>query len=232
MKPEIVRSPNGCIGCGSCTKTGAFTLDSIKKCPMNLLRVCGESVSSDALCNKLLKNERILSNGGGVTFSGGEPLMQHEFLLECIQKLKGKLHTAVQTSGFCLPEVFEEVLSAADYFLYDLKLVDEQQHIKYTGVSNKNILRNFARLSQSNVDFTVRVPLIPGVTDTEENLNAIAKMLNDNGVSYVELLPYNKMAGGKYKMLLREYRPCFDEKAEVSIRDNIFEGHNIKIKVM
>lgn len=229
---EIVRSPNGCIGCGSCTKTGDFTMDSIKKCPMNLLRVCGETISSEALCDKLLKNERILSNGGGVTFSGGEPLMQHEFVFECIQNIKGRLHTAVQTSGFCKPDVFDKMLTVTDYFLYDIKLIDEKTHIKYTGVSNKNILYNFEKLSKSGVEFTVRIPLIPGVTDTQENITQIAQLLNKNKVFYAELLPYNKMAGGKYKMLLREYKPCFDEAREVVIHNSIFEEYNIKTKVM
>ncbi len=231
-KSEIVRSPNGCIGCGECMKTGSFTLDSIKKCPMNLLRVSGESISSNDLCERLMKNERILSNGGGVTFSGGEPLMQHEFVIDCIKRLKGRLHTAVQTSGFCTPDIFDKVLDVADYFLYDLKLADEQQHIKFTGCSNRNILRNFEKLAKSGVEFTARIPLIPGVTDTEENIIGIAKMLHYNNVDYVELLPYNKMAGGKYKMLLREYKPGFDETQEVNIRENIFERYNIKIKVM
>ncbi len=236
---EIVRSPNGCIGCNSCIKTAViqngqllFTDESIKKCPMNLLRICGEKISSDILCELLMKNERILNSGGGVTYSGGEPLMQSEFLIECLHKLKGRLHTAIQTSGYCSRKIFGTALSLADYFLYDLKLADNALHEKYTGVSNTLIQDNFSELAKSGVPFTIRIPLIPGVTDTTENITGLAHILKSNRVSYAELLPYNKMAGGKYTMLQREYRPGFDERAEVRIRKDIFDKFSIETKIL
>jgi pyruvate formate lyase activating enzyme len=210
----------------------SFTEEGIKKCPMHLLRVCGEDLECDALCEKLLKNQRILNMGGGVTFSGGEPLMQHEFLFACMHRLKGKLHLAIQTSGFSSESVFSRALALSDYFLYDLKLIDDGMHRRYTGVSNERILRNFSALAKSGVPFTVRVPLIPTVTDTEENIEAIAKLLQSHGVPYVELLPYNKMAGGKYKMVLREYRPCFDESVPVQTGEEIFSRYGIETKIL
>lgn len=235
---QIIRSPNGCSGCNNCVKTALikngqyiFTEKSIKSCPRNLLRICGEKISNVDLCQKLMKNERILSNGGGVTFTGGEPFMQSEFLFECLQQLKGKLHTAIQTSGYCSEKEFDTALNLADYFLYDLKLADETLHKKYTGLSNSVILRNFIALTKSGKDFTVRIPLIPGVTDTDSNITALAKILRDYGVDYVELLPYNKMAGGKYKMLQKEYRPDFDEKAEINTNEDIFKKFGIEIKI-
>lgn len=237
--PQIVRSPNGCIGCGRCEKAAItqngrlqFTEESVKACPMHLLRVCGEEIESDDLCKRLLKNKIILSRGGGVTFSGGEPLTQSEFLLECLARLQGELHTAVQTCGYTDGETFEKVLRQADYFLYDLKLADDTLHRKYTGVSNERILENFSRLVKSQKPFTLRVPLIPTVTDSEENITAIAELLARHGVSYVELLPYNRMAGGKYKMLLREYTPRFDESVAVSLREEIFDRYQIQTKVL
>ena len=121
---------------------------------------------------------------------------------------------------------------AADYFLFDLKLIDENEHIRYTGVSNQKILANFKALARSGKDFTVRVPLIPGVTDTEHNLDAVARLIFENGVNYAELLPYNKMAGGKYKMVSREYTPDFDESVEVSTRPEIFEKYGVEIKIL
>ena len=124
------------------------------------------------------------------------------------------------------------MMNAADYFLYDLKLVDKDEHIRYTGVSNEKILENFKTLAQSGKDFVVRVPLIPGVTDTEHNIEAIARLIVENNVSYAELLPYNKMAGGKYKMVSREYTPDFDESREVTPRIEIFTKHDIKIKIL
>lgn len=105
-------------------------------------------------------------------------------------------------------------------------------HQKYTGVSNRKIIRNFSVLAKSGKDFVVRIPLIPGVTDTAENIKGIVKILKDNHVSYAELLPYNKMAGGKYKMLGREYMPDFDERQEVNIPKEIFSTNHIDYKIL
>ena len=236
---QIVRSPNGCIGCGNCTAHSVsidgvlhFTEESIRQCPRNLLRYCGEEISSDQLCRLLLKNQRILNNGGGVTFSGGEPLAQSEFLFACLDLLKGKLHTAVQTSGYCSGAVFDKALSLADYFLYDLKLADCELHRQFTGVSNEPILDNFGRLAKCGKDYTIRIPLIPGVTDTHDNLEAIARLLSSSGIGYAELLPYNKMAGGKYAMVAREYAPGFDQQAEPQPRTGIFQAFGIHTKIL
>lgn len=236
---EIVKNPNGCIGCGSCLKAVGknngeivLTEESIKKCPQGLIRYCGEKISDEALCERLLKNKCILEDGGGVTFSGGEPLLQSEFVFACINRLKGKLHTAIQTSGYCDKKTFAGALSIADYFLYDLKIINEDKHKKYTGVSNKKILENFTELAKSGKAFVVRIPLIPQVTDTKENFLDIARLLKETGIKYAELLPYNNMAGGKYKLLMREYRPDFDEKKTVEYGKEIFEKFNIKTKIM
>lgn len=236
---EIVRSPNGCIGCGNCERFAntdqgkiTFTPKSAENCPQSLLRVCGESYESEALCARILKNKPILERGGGVTFSGGEPLMQHGFLFECLEILDGKLHTAIQTSGFCENAVFERALSLADYFLYDLKLIDDKEHKRHTGASNKPILSNLSLLAHSKKDFVIRTPLIPTVTDTEENLTAIAELLHSLGIFYIELLPYNKMAGAKYKMTGRTYSPSFDESIECCARSEIFDSFGIKAKIL
>lgn len=237
--PQIVRSPNGCVGCNACINAAEyqngqpiFTEQSIKKCPMNLLRLCGEEIESDALCEKLMKNSVILNNGGGVTFSGGEPLAQSDFVFECLDKLSGKVHRAIQTSGFCNENIFDIAIDKADYFLYDLKIWDDELHKKYIGVSNQQIKKNFISLAKCGKEFTVRIPLIPTVTDTTDNIIEIARFLKENMVSYVELLPYNTMAGGKYKMVQREYNPMFDESIAVNIHEEIFNQYDIKIKLL
>lgn len=233
--PQIVRSPNGCINCGNCEKyanENGYTEQSIKNCPLSLLRVCGEEIYSGTLCAKLLKNKNILSNGGGVTFSGGEPLLQSGFLFDCLKRLKGELHTAIQTSGMRDLHTFKTALSLADYFLYDLKIINSELHRKYTGVTNELILENFKDLAHSGKDFVVRTPLIPTVTDTEKNIEDICKLLKQNGVNYIELMPYNKMAGGKYKLAGREWAPMFDESILPNPRKDIFDSYDIKIKVL
>ena len=238
---EYVRSPNGCLACGACIAKaetradGAFLLTEASKnaCPRGLVQICGEDIEAAALCERLLSNADILnSTGGGVTFSGGEPFAQYEFLLECLSYLKGKLHRAIQTSGYAKRESFLSVLASCEYMLFDLKIMDSATHLDYCGVDNARIHENYRALVASGVDFVTRVPLIPSVTDTSENLESIAKFISDLGVKYVEILPYNKMAGSKYGGLLRKYEPRFDERLEVNLGIDIFKYHGIDAKKM
>ena len=236
----ILRSPNGCIKCGNCLRFAAnadgrtvYTEDSIKNCPNALLRYCAKEYTPEELCAVLEKNIPMLNaSGGGVTFSGGEPTSSPEFLLECLSRLNGKTHRAVQTCGYCTPSIFLKVLGSCDYMLFDIKLVDESLHKRYTGVSNSVILQNFGTLVSSGKDFVIRTPLIPGVTDTEENLRAIAALLKQNGINYIELLPYNKMAGSKYQLSGKVYEPSFDEKIPPAPRTELFGEYGIQVKIV
>lgn len=236
FKNFILRSPNGCTKCGNCLKFAindggktVFTENSIKNCPNALLRHCAEEYTAEELCAKLEKNIFMLNAaGGGVTFSGGEPTSSPDFLLECLSLLEGKTNRAVQTCGYCSPSVFAKVLDNCDYMLFDIKLVDEALHKRYTGVSNSAILQNFRTLVSSERKFVIRMPLIPTVTDTEENIEAVACLLEQNGINYIELLPYNKMAGSKYRLAGKVYKPSFDESIPVTIRTELFAKHGIK----
>jgi pyruvate formate lyase activating enzyme len=145
-------------------------------------------------------------SGGGVTFSGGEPLMQPEFLTELLRACKNRdFHTAVDTSGHAPYSNFEKINDSVDLFLYDLKLIDDKQHQKYTGVSNRLILENLKKLVSAGKKIHIRVPLIPGIIDTEENLQQIITFLLtlDAGLP-VNLLPYNQIGESKYERLGRE----------------------------
>ena len=232
---EYVRGRVGCLGCGACeraaerTESGIrFTRRSAESCPRDLIRLCGVGYTPNELANRLLKNARVLKmNEGGVTFSGGEPLSDFAFLAECAALLKGKLHVAVQTCGCASAEKFDGMLGFVDYVLYDLKLMDKMRHIRYCGADNAAIKRNYASLVASGVPFVTRVPLIPDVTDTEENLSAIAAFMAENGVKYVETMPYNKFAGSKYASLARVYRPEFDEEKKVNTGENIFAEYGV-----
>ena len=238
LAPQVIKSPNGCLNCGECKKYAikkdnniCFKQKSIEVCPNNLLRVSGEKISALGLVEKLLKNQSILRNGG-VTFSGGEPLMQGEFVKECLSLLKDKIHIAIQTSGYCDSRLFEEMLNLADLFLFDLKLIDDEKHIRYTGVSNEIILNNFSMLVKSGVEFIPRIPLIPTVTDTEENITQIAELLKLHNIAYAELMSYNKMAGGKYAMIGKKYSPDFDESVEINEHKELFDRFGIEIKIL
>ena len=144
-------------------------------------------------------------SGGGVTFSGGEPLIQSEFLICCLKACHDVgFHTAVDTSGYCAPPTLMKVAQYADIFLYDIKLMDEDAHRLYTGVSNKLILDNLRLLVATGSDVQIRVPVVPGITDAEENLNAMADfLLSLPRILAVRLLPYHAMAEGKYERLGR-----------------------------
>lgn len=141
---------------------------------------------------------------GGVTFSGGEPLSQARFVAESLDLLGGVgIHRAIETCGFAPAETFRAVvLERCDYVMMDLKLMDSAAHERFTGVPNGQILENARALLESGVPFEFRTPLIPGITDTEENLAAIEAFV---GGAKWEKLPYNDLAGAKYPMLGREY---------------------------
>lgn len=233
---EYLRSPNGCLGCGKCLEAGEKTVgkrvlceESISACPRNLVRKCGIDLDSGTLAEKLLKNADILQkSGGGVTFSGGEPLLQSGFLCETLDLLNGKINRGIQTSGYAEPEKFKRVLEKTDLVLFDIKLLDREKHKRYTGVYNDFILKNYKTLANSGVKFITRMPLIPGVTDTDENITAACRFLSASGVQYIELLPYNRYAGSKYKLCSREYKPDFDENVPVNIDTEKFAKYGIK----
>lgn len=240
FEAEVVRSPNGCLGCGECIKKGREIMgkdmlipESISVCPRNLIRISGEEYTSERLVKCIESNIDILNmSGGGVTFSGGEPLCQAEFVVECMRLLCGKTNRALQTCGYASDKVFCRVLDECDYVLYDLKLIDNEKHRYYTGVPNELILDNYRTLVKSGKKFSTRIPLIPTINDTEENITATAEFLQSLGVDYVELLPYNKMAGSKYCMLGRTYMPEFDESLEPRTQAGIFDRYKIASRIL
>ena len=239
-EPELMKSPNGCLSCGACMRRGeeltgspCLVPESAEVCPRALIRLCGEECTPESLVERIEKNIPILNmSDGGVTFSGGEALMQPEFLLAALRLLQGKTHRAVETCGYAATEVFSAVLDECELVLFDLKLMDEEAHRRWTGVSNRLILENYRRLAGSGVPFVTRIPLIPGVNDTEENLLRTAQFMKENRATVVELLPYNKMAGGKYAALGREYAPNFCETIAPNPRRELFEQYGIEVRIL
>lgn len=230
---EVCRSLSGCIECGACLAEGKLTPNSIGACKRGLVRLVGDEYTVDDIVRIVSANADILNaSGGGVTFSGGEPTAQREFLLSCLCALSGITDRAVQTTGYCDKDTFSRVLAECDRVLYDLKLIDSDAHKRYTGVPNGKILENYATLAKSGVPFTTRIPLIPTVTDTVENIKGIARFMRECGVTYAELMPYNKMAGGKYASLGREYAPSFDESIEPNPHTEIFQKYGIEVKIL
>lgn len=205
-EPQLMIKRSQCEGCGSCRR-GCQHAECqpygrcLHACPKGLISLSGERITPSALAERLLVNREFFSDGGGVTFSGGEPTLQTDFLLQTAALLEG-IHLTVETCGYASPQHFRAVVDRMDYVIMDIKLCDEEQHKRYTGRSNRLILDNFAYLRQSGKPYLIRTPLIPGVTDTREILDGIRAIIGD---SPWELLDYNPFASAKYPSLDMTY---------------------------
>ena len=149
------------------------------------------------------------NSGGGVTFCGGEPAMQHEFLLSCLKACRDAgIDTALlDTCGHVKWSVLEEMLPRVDLFLYDIKHMDSARHKEFTGVGNELILDNLLKISQRRKPVWVRIPLIPGYNDSEDNLREVAEFVRPmEAVEKITLLPYNVVTGAKYQSSGEKYR--------------------------
>jgi pyruvate formate lyase activating enzyme len=190
-------------------------------------RLAGRYYSVSELAGKLFSYEGILKDAGGVSFSGGEPLFQADFLIETMRRLKGRLHILLQTSGCAEAQDFAAVTDLADTVYFDLKVMNPALHRRFTGVDNAGILDNLKRLDRSGPVYRLRVPMIPGVTDTIENYDDIRSFIKNNlntggYLDGLDLLPYNPAAGGKYEAVGRKFEPEFDEQAKTRVNPDFF----------
>ena len=183
-----------CTGCGACAA----------KCPAEALTINGKTITVDVLFDTIISDINFYNrSGGGVTISGGEPLLQAREIAPLLEKCRANnIHTAVDTAGHVNFSCFEQVLDHADMFLFDLKIMCSEKHRHYTGAANNLIHDNLIRLSKTGKDIIIRVPLIPGVND-----DAKETQLRDNFLSQlhqqhpVEYLPMHTMAKNKYRSL-------------------------------
>jgi pyruvate formate lyase activating enzyme len=196
-------------------------------------RIAGKEYTAVELARLLNPQVDILrANEGGITFSGGEPLLQAEFVAEVIDLLDNA-HILLDTSGFGKEQDFRRLVVRSDLVYFDLKLIDSKAHQHYTGCDNALILRNLHLLSEMGKPFVVRVPLVPGVTDTNQNLAGIAQILRGlSGLLHVELLPYNKAAGSKYLYAGMDFKPDYDESGELNLNTALFAQAGIKVAVV
>src|SRR5450759_899578 len=194
-------------------------------------RLAGTEYSPETLAGLLNRQAAIFkANDGGVTFSGGEPLMQAAFISEVIDLLAG-VHVLIDTSGFGSQQNFCLLLERSQLVFYDLKIIDREMHRHFTGCDNDLILNNLHILAASKVPYVIRVPLIPKVTDTDENLAAIAATLQGlPGLVRVDLLPYNRAAGAKYPAASMKFNPGYDETRPLNINLAIFESLAVKVR--
>lgn len=167
----------------------------------------GSWQSAQEVMKEIEKDEIFyLESGGGVTFSGGEPMMQADTLAELLALCREKrYHTAVDTSGHAEPAAFRKIALLADLWLYDLKLMDDLKHVEFTGVSNELAISNLEMLAREGREIIIRFPLIPGFTDDQENLEKISALMIRLNLSRIDILPYHSIGKAKYKRLQKNY---------------------------
>ncbi len=226
-KKEIFIRESRCIRCGSCfeicpnhaiaRQSGRYVTiretcqecgECLEVCYADAREIVGREVTTGELMQEI-ERDRVFydQSAGGVTFSGGEPLFQHEFLLSVLQTCRERgIHTTVDTTGFSSPAVIDSVARWTDLFLYDLKLMDGERHKRFTGVSNELILSNLKRLVENGSAVVVRMPLIPSVNSDRENLRALGTFVaNLRMVREINVLPYHATGVEKYARLGKEY---------------------------
>lgn len=200
----LIMNKNKCDLCGKCSDF----------CPSNAREYVGKDFTVKELMKEIIKDEAFYDeSNGGVTFSGGEPLIYADFLKEVLQGCKTRgIHTAVDTCGYASWESFDKILDKVDLFLYDLKMMNNERHKKYMGVGNKLILENLKKLSDSGCNIFVRMPIIAGINDDDENINESIDFISNLNILQVNLLPFHKMGMDKYKKLNLEYKLSGMEK--------------------
>lgn len=252
--PEIIFRAEPCIGCKTCVKTcpkgaiiepdGPARIDREKcdlcgecvdECPSGALSIVGKYYAQDELVAELARDKPFYDNSnGGVTLSGGEPTLPMEYSAEVARKLKELgIHVCIETCGDFNWDAFKEkLLPSVDLVYVDMKLVDEAAHKKFTGRGNERIERNIENLIEfGKVPLLIRVPLVPDVTATRENLEATAKWMREHNQSKVALLPYNPLWIGKAKGLgknLSYSRSAWMSQEEREKIKKIFDGFEIE----
>lgn len=225
--PELMYRQKRCIRCGECVKTcpsQALSLgtkqlsinrkicslcgECAEKCPSEALAIIGKETSVEEVMREINKDSAFYEeSGGGITISGGEPLLQIDFTDAVLSECKKRnVHTAVDTCGYAPKKAIEKIKDKVDLFLYDLKIMNETKHRRYTGKSNRQILENFKTLVENGNDLLVRFPIIPRMNDDKDNVKRIAVFILSHGIKSISLLPYHKAGIEKYRSLGRGYR--------------------------
>lgn len=245
MKGRVFEIREFCLHDGPGPRTTVFLQGCPLRCtwcqnPEGQENLIGEEVAAEDVAKEILKTaDFLVGSGGGVTFSGGEPLGQPDFILEIISRIRGSssgvssLSFVLETSGFAPESDYRRVTEAMDLVLQDVKFPDTEGYRKWAGVDATVIFRNLDWLKRSGIPFVARIPMIPGVNDSWESKGAMAELLvGARGLRRVELLPYNRLAGAKYAKLGRIYSPGFDESVVPYLDMSPFERLGVECIAM
>lgn len=255
-QPEVTYRYTSCKRCGTCVRVcpeKAVTLDDdgvhidrsictlcgecVKNCIPQALQISGKKMTVDEVFNVVKKDaDYYEASGGGVTASGGEIIAQADFVAALFKKCReAGFHTNADTSGYGDPAGLEKILEYSDLVYYDLKHLDPVKHKEYTGQSNELILKNLKLVVEKGVPLVIRVPLIPGYNDSEENLRALAQTVADVAKNApVSIMPYHRYGANKYRMLDMVYpledvrEPTQDELQKVK---EIIESYGLKCEI-
>lgn len=225
---EMLFYKNKCVNCGKCKELCANSLEKcslcgkcVIECQAEARTIAGKEYTADEVVRELVKDKRLYENsGGGVTFSGGECMLQTDFLTELLKRCKEEgLHTALDTAGHIPFEYFERIMPYTDLFLYDVKCFDAEIHKRYTGVTNELILENLKKLLHLKTPIWVRIPIIPSVNDSIAEMKKIKSLFDLFGQpKKIELLPYHAIGNSKYEAMNKEY-PIFSVPSKEKMRE-------------
>ena len=216
QKPQQIFNPKKCIKCGHCGDNPEKAGDN---CPTGARETIGYEITVSDLINEVKKDNLFYEqSGGGVTFSGGEPLYQAAFLLEALNLCRKEyINTVIDTSGFCDTKAILKAAGIASGFLYDLKFMDNQKHKKYCGVPNDLVLKNLESLADTKTKLFIRIPVIPAINDDMAEMTGIFEFIKGiKNIEAVHLLPYHNIQTDKYKRLGKQYELCRENGQEIS----------------
>ena len=224
MEPSLLYNAEMCIGCGRCARACSFNAaevdigkaeidrtlctgcgECVYTCPTDALSLAGKEMTVNEVVTEILKDRTLyLNSGGGVTLSGGEPLVQHKFskaLLKCCKEKN--IHTVIETCGYADLTAIQEIAPYVDLFLYDIKTLNNEKHIEGTKSSNNKIIENATWLARTGNKITLRMPIVPGFNDSAEDVNSLLVFAKDLALdpTNVDLLKYNALGEVKYKRL-------------------------------